>query len=191
MHRQAGGPFSEERYFTGDGTEIHPPKAEKPSILNIGRVASPGMSVEVGPYKWTKIGMETGLPVQRFARKEKVLIEGSLKLTGKYPWLLGDCAAWIVDELSPELKKAGVKREHPLRDYVEYYFVIDLRKDDIYYFPKDQKQSIIERFGLKKEFDEFYYLGGLLFGRNAKEDLQKLSAALKPPTEEGCVLLRK
>lgn len=183
MHRQAGGPFSEERYFTGDGTEIHPPKTVKPSILNIGRVASPGMSVEVGPYKWTKIGMETGLPVQRFARKEKVLIEGSLKLTGKYPWLLGDCAAWIVDELSPELKKAGVKREHPLRDYVEYYFVIDLRNDDIYYFPKDQKQSIIERFGLKKEFDEFYYLEGLLFGRNAKEDLQKLSAALRPPKE--------
>ena len=44
---------------------------------------------------------------------------------------------------------------------------------------------------LVKEFDEFYYLDGLLFGRNAKEDLQKLSAALKPPTEEGCVLLRK
>ena len=191
MHRQAGGPFSEERYFTGDGTEIHPPKAVKPSILNIGRVASPGMSVEVGPYKWTKIGMETGLPVQRFARKEKVLIEGSLKLTGKYPWLLGDCAAWIVDELSPELKKAGVKREHPLRDYVDYYFVIDVRNDNIYYFAKDQKQSIVAKFGLGKEFDEFYYLDGLLFGRNAKEDLQKLSSALKPPTEEGCVLLQK
>ena len=191
MHRQAGGAFSNERYFTSDGTEIHPPKNVKPSILNIECVASPGMSVKIGPYKWTELGAEAGLPVHILTRNEKVLIEGALKLTGKYPWLLGDCAAWIVGELSSELKKAGVKREHPLRDYVEYYFVIDVRNDDIYYFAKDQKQSIVEKFGFKNEFDKFYYLDGLLLGRKAKEDRKKLSSALKPPTEEGCVLLQK
>ncbi len=191
MHRQAGGAFSNERYFTSDGTEIHPPKTVKHSILNIECVPSPGMSVEIGPYKWTELGAEAGLPVQILTRNEKVLIEGSLKLTGKYPWLLGDCATWIVGKLSPELKKAGVKREHPLRDYVEYYFVIDVRNDDIYYFAKDQKQSIVEKFGFKNEFDKFYYLDGLLLGRKAKEDRKKLSSALKPPTEEGCVLLQK
>ena len=191
MCRKAGGKFSEERYFTSDGTEIHPPKNVKPSILNIECVASPGMSVKIGPYKWTELGAEAGLPVQILKRNEKVLIEGALELTGKYPWLLGDCAAWIVGELSSELKKAGVKREHPLRDYVEYYFVIDLRNDDIHYFAKDQKQSIVEKFGFKNEFDKFYYLDGLLLGRKAKEDRKKLSSALKPPTEEGCVLLQK
>jgi hypothetical protein len=191
MCRKAGGEFSEERYFTSDGTEIHPPKNVKPSILNIECVASPGMSVEIGPYKWTTLGAEAGLPVQILTRNEKVLIEGALKLTGKYPWLLGDCATWIVGKLSSELKKAGVKREHPLRDYVEYYFVIDVRNDDIYYFAKDRKQSIVEKFGFKNEFDKFYYLDGLLLGRKAKEDRKKLSSALKPPTEEGCVLLQK
>ena len=191
MHRQAGGKFSEEHYFTSDGTEIHPPKTVKPSILNIECAVSPGMSVEVGPYKWTELGAEAGLPVQRLTRNGKVLIEGALELTGKYPWLLGECTARIADELSPELKKAGVKRVHPLRNDVDYYFVIDVRNDNIYYFAPTQKQFIVEKFGLKNAFNEFYYLDGLLFGRRAKEDRQKLSAALKPPTEEGCVLLQK
>ena len=92
MHRKAGGSFSEERYFASDGAEIHPPKNVKPSILNIECVPSPGMSVEIGPYKWTELGVDAGLPVQRLAKNEKVLIEGALKVAGKYPWLLGDCA---------------------------------------------------------------------------------------------------
>lgn len=183
MHRQAGGAFSNERYFTSDGTEIHPPKTVKHSILNIECAPSPGMAVEFGPYKWTELGAEAGLPVQRLTRNEKVLIEGALELTGKYPWLWGECTARIANELSPELKKAGVKRVHPLRNDVDYYFVIDVRNDNIYYFAKGQKQTIVAKFGLGKEFDEFYYLDGLLFGRNAKEDLQKLSAALRPPKE--------
>lgn len=187
MHRKAGCPFSGERYFTSDGTEIHPPKNVKPSILNIECVPSPGMSVEIGPYKWTELGVDAGLPVQRLAKNEKVLIEGALKVAGKYPWLLGDCAARTGDKLSPELEKAGVKRVHPLKDEVEYYFVIDVRNDDIYYFAKDQRQLIEEKFGLKSEFDKFYYLDELLFDRRAtkaKEQRQKLSAALRPPSEE-------
>ena len=170
-----------------DGTEIHPPKNVKPSILNIECVPSPGMSVEIGPYKWTELGVDAGLPVQRLAKNEKVLIEGALKVAGKYPWLLGDCAARTGDKLSPELEKAGVKRVHPLKDEVEYYFVIDVRNDDIYYFAKDQRQLIEEKFGLKSEFDKFYYLDELLFDRRAtkaKEQRQKLSAALRPPSEE-------
>ncbi len=183
MNRKAGGPFSEERYFTSDGTEIHPPKTVKPGILNIECAPSPGMSVEVGPYKWTELGTKQCRLVQRLAREEKVLIEGALKLTGKYPWLWGECTSWIAGKMRQELEKAGVKRVHPLRDDVDYYFVIDVRNDNIYYFAKDQKQSIVEKFGLGKEFDEFYYLDGLLFGRKAKEDRQKLSAALMPPKE--------
>ena len=145
------------------------------------------MSVEIGPYKWTELGVDAGLPVQRLAKNEKVLIEGALKVAGKYPWLLGDCAARTGDKLSPELEKAGVKRVHPLKDEVEYYFVIDVRNDDIYYFAKDQRQLIEEKFGLKSEFDKFYYLDELLFDRRAtkaKEQRQKLSAALRPPSEE-------
>ena len=186
MHRKAGCPFSGERYFTSDGTEIHPPKNVKPSILNIECVPSPGMSVEIGPYKWTELGVDAGLPVQRLARNEKVLVEGALKVVGKYPWLLGECAARTGEKLSPALKNAGVKRVHPLKDEVEYYFVIDVRNDDIYYFAKDQKQLIEEKFGLKSEFDEFYYLDGLLFDRKAtraKDQCQKLSAAISPPSE--------
>ena len=187
MHRKAGCPFSGERYFTSDGTEIHPPKNVKPSILNIECVPSPGMSVEIGPYKWTVLGTKNFRLVQRLARNEKVLIEGAMHLTGKYPWLLGECTVWDADKLSSELKKAGVKRVHPLRDEVEYYFVIDVRNDDIYYFAKDQRQLIEEKFGLKSEFDKFYYLDELLFDRRAtkaKEQRQKLSAALRPPSEE-------
>jgi len=186
MHRKAGCPFSGERYFTSDGTEIHPPKNVKPSILNIECVPSPGMSVEIGPYKWTELGTKNFRLVQRLARNEKVLIEGAMHLTGKYPWLLGECTVWDADKLSSELKKAGVKRVHPLRDEVEYYFVIDVRNDDIYYFAKDQRQLIEEKFGLKSEFDKFYYLDGLLFDRKAtraKDQRQKLSAAISPPSE--------
>ena len=80
-----------------------------------------------------------------------------------------------------------MKRVHPLKDEVEYYFVIDVRNDDIYYFAKDQRQLIEEKFVLKSEFDKFYYLDELLFDRRAtkaKEQRQKLSAALRPPSEE-------
>ena len=151
--------------------------------VGIDCIAAPGSSVVIGPYKWTALEVKDGYPIQRLTRDGKVLIEGSLKLAAKYPWLLGDCAAPIADKLSPELKNAGVKSMHPLRSDVEYLFVIDVRTDKIHYFTRDQRQLIEEKFGLKSEFGEFYYLEGLLFARSAKEERRKLAAALRPPTD--------
>ena len=166
------------RFLDANGKRINVPKPPARPSYDKEYIPKPGWTTKVGPYEWTIVGPGRTAVL---SRNGKMILHSNFCLGGKYPWVFGHGRE---DSASANREELRIKGISPSDQYsgVAYYFVIDMRTDEVMYIPENERGEIDRITGLKYgECDEFSFWALALSKRGPKR-LAKLEAALKPQT---------
>lgn len=143
-------------------------------------VPKTGSTAKIGPYVWTVIGGEDGRDV--LLRDGKLLLKSDFALAGKYPWLVGSSVESVECASRKGLLEKGIR---PINQdqVVLYYFIIDLRDDQIKYIPHDKEVEIERITGQNVKTYKFWNFWAYFLSKRGPERLAKLEQLLQAPVK--------
>ena len=138
----------------------------------------PGSTAKIGPYVWTVVGGEGSRDV--LLRDGKLLLKSGIILGGKYPWLVGRAMESVESARRKGLLEKGI-RPVGWDQFVQYYFIIDVRDDQIKYIPRDKADEIEKATGQNIGAYKLWNFWAYFLSKRGPERLANLEKLLQPP----------
>lgn len=150
------------------------------SFLDIGYAPGLGARTKIGPYEWTIVARRCQGVLSCNGKK---VLQGSLLIGGKYPWIVGLSTDRLNTAARAELVDSGIV-SCDSDGCVGYLFVLDVRNNHVEYYQEDRKDVVkaitgCDYFSYRNKSD-FWGFG---LSRSGSKRIAKLEAALRPPAE--------
>lgn len=169
--------------YRGDGSAVAQPKESGNRFFDIEYIPPKGAYTMIGPYRWTIVGAHSeGI----LSRDGRILFRGAIGLGGKYPWLVGGCTEYgLQNGVRQELLNKGVEPHYGGKS-ASYCFLLDMRDDSIEYFSIQNAETnsvfkLMGEGGCPKHGFWYYALS-----KHANRNRKRLLDALKLSYEGSC-----
>lgn len=147
-------------------------------IVDVEYAPQPGSRTRIGPYDWVVVEKNHGESV--FLHDGKKILHGGLLIGGRWPWIVGRMSQYPDDDDRKMLAEKGLQIASS-QNRVNCVFVLDVRSDEIVYFPLEDLDRVESLTGsafstYTRGMGSFWEYG---LSKNGSKRRAKLEADLK------------